>query len=112
GNLSQALQGVTPGLNVFTNNSGGQPDATMSFNIRGMGTPYVLVDNLPVDINQVNPQDIESISVIKDASAAAIYGANAPYGVILITTKRGGSEDGRPRLSYSNTLTMGKPTKL
>jgi TonB-linked SusC/RagA family outer membrane protein len=111
-NLGQALQGLSPGLNVFTNNSGGQPDATMSFNIRGMGTPFVLVDNLPVDINQVNPQDIESISVVKDASAAAIYGANAPYGVILITTKKGKSTDGKPRLSYNNVLTMGTPTKL
>lgn len=112
GNLSQALQGVSPGLNVFSNNSGGQPDATMNFNIRGMGSPLVLVDGLPVDINLVNPEDIESISVIKDASSAAIYGANAPYGVILITTKSGKAGDGKPVLSYNNTLSASTPTVL
>jgi TonB-linked outer membrane protein, SusC/RagA family len=112
GNVSQALQGISPGLNVFTNNSGGQPDATMNFNIRGMGNPLVLVDGLPVDINLVNPEDIENISVIKDASSAAIYGANAPYGVILITTKKGQFSEGKPRFNYNNTLSMGAPTRL
>jgi len=112
GNLGQALQGVSPGLNIFTNNSGGQPDATMNFNIRGMGSPLVLVDGLPVDINLINPEDIESISVLKDASSAAIYGANAPYGIILITTKKGKATDGKPRLNYNNTLSMSAPTRL
>src|SRR5690606_32674130 len=102
GNLGQALQGVSPGLNVFSNNSGGQPDATMNFNIRGIGTPLVLVDGLPVDINLVNPEDIESISIIKDASSAAIYGANAPYGVLLITSKKGKMGNGKPVLTYTN----------
>lgn len=110
GNLGQVLQGVSPGLNVFTNNSGGQPDATMNFNIRGMGSPLVLVDGLPVDINLINPADIENISIIKDASSAAIYGANAPYGVILITTKRGKMQDGKPVLNYNNTLSASAPT--
>lgn len=112
GNVSQALQGVSPGLNVFSNNSGGQPDATMNFNIRGLGSPLVLVDGLPVDINLVNPEDIESISVIKDASSAAIYGANAPYGVVLITTKKGRPTGGRPRFNYNNTLSISAPTRL
>ena len=112
GNLGQALQGVSPGLNVFSNNSGGQPDATMNFNIRGIGTPLVLVDGLPVDINLVNPEDIESISIIKDASSAAIYGANAPYGVILITSKKGKAGNGKPILTYTNTLSASAPTVL
>ncbi len=109
GDVSHALQGITPGLTVSQNNSVGQPGGSVNFNIRGEGTPLVLVDNLPVEINQINPQDIESVTVIKDASAAAIYGANAPYGVILITTKRGKS--GKPQFSYNSTITTSSPVK-
>ena len=75
-------------------NSGGAPGASSSYNIRGNtslngGSPLVLVDNVQMDANLVNPEDVESISVLKDASSAAIYGARAAYGVILITTKKG-----------------------
>lgn len=109
---TQLLQGVSPGLNIGTNNTGGEPDASMTFNIRGMGSPFVLVDGMPMNINQLNPADIESISVLKDASSAAIYGAYAPYGVILITTKRGGSVDGKPNLSYNSDFAWSTPTRL
>lgn len=112
GNIAQMLQGVSPGLNISTNNSGGEPDATMNFNIRGMGSPFVLVDGMPLNINQLNPADIESISVLKDASSAAIYGAYAPYGVILITTKKGGSSDGTPNFTYNVDMALATPTQL
>ena len=89
-NIGQGLQGVVPNLNVSMN-SGGAPGASSSYNIRGNtslngGSPLVLVDNVQMDANLVNPEDVESISVLKDASSAAIYGARAAYGVILITT--------------------------
>lgn len=66
----------------------------MSYNIRGTtsingGSPLVLVNNVPMDINMIDPQDIESVSILKDAASAAIYGARAAFGVILITTKQG-----------------------
>lgn len=112
GNVGQLLQGVSPGLNITTNNTGGEPDASMNFNIRGMGSPFLLVDGMPMNINQLNPGDIESISVLKDASSAAIYGAYAPYGVILVTTKKGGSGDGKPRLTYNTSLQWATPIRL
>lgn len=88
-------------------NNGGAPGATSSFNIRGNtslngGSPLVLVDNVQMDANLVNPDDIESISVLKDAASASIYGARAAYGVILITTKKGKKSD-KPTVSLSAT---------
>src|SRR5690606_36303893 len=94
-NLDQALQGVSPGLNVSTNtNLGGEPTAPMGIDIRGVGSlsggsPWVLVDGAPMDMNSINPADVESISILKDAASTAIYGSRAAYGVILITTKSG-----------------------
>ena len=92
--VSQILQGLSPGLNFSTGNGGFEPGASMNINIRGIGSlsggsPYVLIDNIPGNMDLLNPNDIESISVLKDAAASAIYGARAPYGVILITTKSG-----------------------
>jgi len=91
-NSSQALQGV---LGVYVNQAGGQPgkDAA-TLRIRGIGTlndnnPHVLVDGIEADLRDVNHNDIESISVLKDAASAAIYGNRAANGVILITTKSG-----------------------
>ena len=103
-NIGQGLQGVVPNLNITMNN-GGAPGATSSFNIRGNtslngGSPLVLVDNVQMDANLVNPDDIESISVLKDAASASIYGARAAYGVILITTKKGKKSD-KPTVSLS-----------
>lgn len=103
-NVSSGLSGLVPGLTV-TQNTGmaGSDGAEMS--IRGMGSPnssspLVVVDGMPdVDINKLNMSDIESISVLKDASSAAIYGSRAANGVILITTKRG--ESGKVSLNYN-----------
>lgn len=102
-NVGQGLQGVIPNLNVTVGS--GAPGQSSSFNIRGNtslngGSPLVLVDNVQMDANLVNPDDIESISVLKDAASSAIYGARAAYGVILITTKRGKTEQ-KPQISFS-----------
>jgi len=115
--INQALQGVTPGLIIQNTVYGGEPGARMSLNIRGIGSltagasPYVLVDGSPVDINTVNPNDVESISILKDAASTAIYGARATYGVILITTKTGKLNE-KMTTSYSNSLSWGQPTYM
>ena len=113
-NIGQGLQGVVPNLNVSMN-SGGAPGASSSYNIRGNtslngGSPLVLVDNVQMDANLVNPEDVESISVLKDASSAAIYGARAAYGVILITTKKGRKSD-KPTISFNATGYWQSPAK-
>lgn len=102
GNAATALQGADPSLNL-TMSSGG-PDATASFNIRGVtsingGTPLVLVDGVEMNLIRLNANDIESVSILKDASASAIYGAKASAGVILVTTKSG-KENSAPRISF------------
>ena len=111
-NLGQGLQGVVPNLNVSMG-KGGAPGAGASFNVRGTtslngGGPLVLVDNVQMDANLVNPDDIESISVLKDAASAAIYGARAAYGVILITTKKG-KLNSRPTVQFSASGYWQKP---
>ena len=88
-NLGQGLQGAIPNLNVTTS---GRPGQGSSFNIRGTtamsgSSPLVLVDGVEMDPNLINPQDVKSVSVLKDAASASIYGARAAYGVVLITTK-------------------------
>lgn len=90
--VTNMLQGSVPGLNIST--SAGNPGANASINIRGITSindaePIVLIDGAIGDLNRVNANDVESISVIKDAAAAAVYGARAAYGVILVTTKSG-----------------------
>ena len=94
--LTHMLQGSVPGLNITT--SSGRPGNSASINIRGVnsingGNPLVLIDGVEGDMSRVNPNDVAAISVIKDASAAAIYGARASFGVILITTKSGSDGD-------------------
>lgn len=109
-NVSQALQGVVPGLNFSVNSGGGTLDNEMSFNIRGAGTigdgsgskPLVLIDGIEGNMNTVNPNDIESVSVLKDAAASSIYGARASFGVILIKTK--GGKAGKTSVSYSGNV--------
>lgn len=102
--LSSMLQGTVAGLNVTT--SSGVPGSSASINVRGITSihesePLVLIDGAVGDIDRVNPNDVESISVIKDASAAAIYGARAAFGVILVTTKSGAAKDGKATVRYS-----------
>lgn len=110
-----ALQGAVPGLQVT--NSSGQPGRLgLDFNIRGFnsingGQPLVIVDNIPVDINDINPLDIETITVLKDASSSAIYGARAAFGVILITTKKGAKQEGIT-FNYSSTIGTSVATEI
>lgn len=107
-NASQALQGLVPGLQISQNN--GSLESTPSINIRGTGTigsgtsgsPLVLIDGMEGDLNTINPQDIENISVLKDAAASSIYGSRAPFGVIMVTTKSGKS--GKPSINYNNSF--------
>ena len=115
-NLSAMLQGSVPGLNIST--SSGNPGSTGSLNIRGIGSigsgadtsPLVLIDGVEGDIDRVNPADVESISVIKDASAAAVYGARGAFGVILVTTKKGNENDGKATVRYSGRFGWEEPT--
>jgi TonB-linked SusC/RagA family outer membrane protein len=114
--VSQLLQGQSPALSFSTNNFGFQPGAELNIAVRGTGSlnggsPYVLIDGIPGDMNRINPQDIESISVLKDAAASAIYGARAPYGVILITTKSGAKNE-KVGVNYSGSVTMATPQRL
>ncbi|MCO5242139.1 MAG: TonB-dependent receptor [Chitinophagaceae bacterium] len=115
-NVSQALQGVSPGLNITQSGSlGGSLDNRPTINIRGVatigqgstGSPLILVDGMEADINAINPQDIESISVLKDAASSSIYGSRAPFGVILITTKKGRVD--KVTVNYNNNFSWSKP---
>ena len=109
-NLGQSLQGTVPGLNLSVGGLGGQLGQTMDVNIRGTGTigegsgssPLILIDGIEGNLNTVNPNDIESVSVLKDAASASIYGARASFGVILVTTKSGKS--GKAKVSYSGNV--------
>jgi TonB-linked SusC/RagA family outer membrane protein len=109
-NVAEGLQGVIPNLNIAPRN--GDPAASPAFNVRGFqsingGSPLVLVDNVPMDINRINPNDIESVSVLKDAAAAAVYGARAAFGVILVTTKSG--KAGKVSVSLNSQFALAKP---
>lgn len=114
-NLSTGLQGLMPGVTI-TSGEGrpGQDGGTIR--VRGVGTlndsnPYILVDGVETGtMNSVDPNDIESISVLKDAASAAIYGSKASNGVILITTKRG--KTGKTRVSYTGYASIQNPTML
>ena len=115
-NAVQGLQGAIAGLNI-TNNNGGELGAEMNINIRGVGSigegsessPLILIDGMEGSLDLINPADIESISVLKDAAAASIYGSRAPFGVILITTKSG--EKGT-RVNYSANMRVAQPVKV
>ncbi len=114
-NVSLAIQGMAPGVTV-TGAQGRPGNEGATIRIRGVGTmntadPYILVDGVETStLNSIDPNDIESISVLKDASSAAIYGSKASNGVILITTKRG--ESGAPRISYNVNVGFQNPTML
>ena len=117
-NVSQMLQGVVPGLNFQTSGLGGELNSGLSFNIRGSGTigagstssPLVLVDGMEASLDAINPNNIESITVLKDAAASAVYGSRAAFGVILITTKEGKS--GAPSVTYSNNFRFTSPLHM
>lgn len=112
--LSQALQGAVSGVMVTRNNNA--PGATANIRIRGITTmgdnnPLIIVDGVPVDnINDINPNDVESMSVLKDAASASIYGSRAAAGVILITTKR--AKSGEVSMNYNVEYGFEKPTAL
>lgn len=112
--VSDALQGQVAGVTVTRNNSA--PGASSTVRVRGITTfntndPLVIIDGVPQGgLNDVNPNDIESISVLKDAAAASIYGSRAAAGVILITTKRG--KEGKTSISYNYEYGSNSPTEL
>lgn len=114
-NTVQALQGAAPNLIIQQPNA--QPGAAMNINIRGLSTlgdntPLVVIDGIPGgDLNLLNPTDIDNISVLKDAGAAAIYGSRAANGVILVTTKRG-SKTAKPTVTYNGILSITQPKIL
>ena len=112
-NLGSILQGTVPGLTITTPT--GRPGASVDLNIRGWnsinsGSPLVLVDGVVGSLDRVNPSDVESISVLKDASSAAVYGAKAAFGVVLVTTKSGGDQDGHATVTYSGRWGVSTPT--
>jgi len=116
--VGEALQGVVPGLTVL--NTSGKLNQTPTLTIRGIGTlsnnatsnPFIVVDGVPMDdISYLNPQDIENISVLKDAASTSIYGTRAAFGVILITTKTAKKTD-RISINYTNNFSWDTPTIL
>ncbi|MBD0835379.1 TonB-dependent receptor [Aestuariibaculum suncheonense] len=112
--LGSALQGTMTG---FTSSSSNVPGGGNTFNIRGTtsingGSPLILVDNTVMEnLSLLNLNDVESITVLKDASAAAIYGARASFGVVLITTKKG-KADQKPSIRYNNNFSVSKPINI
>ena len=111
---SQILNGASPGLQIMQ--SSGEPNAeSFSYNIRGTGTlnnsdPLILVDGMEQSISMVNPSDIASVSILKDAASCAIYGNRGANGVILITTRNG--EDGKVNINYDGTFSYNEPFKI
>ena len=114
-NIAQGLQGMVPNLNITFNS--GQPNQAAKINIRGNtslngGNALILVDGVEIsDLSLINPQDVESVSVLKDASAAAVYGARAAFGVMLVTTKKG-QRNQKTHVTYSNNMSWSSPARL
>ncbi len=112
--IAAALSGMAAGVNVM--NTSSQPNAeSSSILIRGVGTmndsgPLILVDGMEMSLNEVNPNDVASISILKDAASCAVYGNRGANGVILVTTKRG--SDGKINVSYSGKFSYQTPAKL
>ena len=113
-NLNQGLQGVIPNLNIRPQD--GKPNQAPRFNIRGAtsigqgGNALVLIDGVEGDPSMINPSDIASISVLKDAASAAIYGARGAFGVVLITTKN--PTKGKTSVTYSANYSIKAPTNV
>lgn len=112
-NVTQALQGAVPNLNLTLED--GKPTRSASFNVRGTtsigqgGSALVLIDGVEGDPSMLNPNDIASVSVLKDAASSAIYGARGSFGVVLITTK--GAQKGKVTVNYTGNFTLEQPTK-
>ncbi|MBQ7751268.1 MAG: TonB-dependent receptor [Bacteroidales bacterium] len=113
-NLTRALQGEIAGLNITFNDS--KPSHGGSYNVRGTGSigagggSLVLIDGVEGSMSMVNPQDVESVSVLKDASSTAVYGARGAFGVILITTKN--AKKGRPTVNYNGSFIVNRRTVI
>lgn len=113
-NLTQGLQGVIPNLNI--NLQDGKPIQSPSYNVRGTtsigqgGNALVLIDGVEGNPSLINPNDVASVTVLKDASSAAIYGARGAFGVVLITTKS--AKKGKTSVSYSSSYSLKKPTAI
>ena len=111
-NTTQMLQGAVPNLNLQMTD--GKPMRTATYNVRGTtsvgqgGSALVLIDGVEGDPSLLNPDDIESVSVLKDAASSSIYGSRAPYGVVLITTKA--AKQGKTTVNYSATFSIQSPT--
>lgn len=114
--VSNGLQGLLPGVTVV--NATGQPgQSTGTIRVRGVGTtgnanPLVLIDGVEGNINLLNPEDIESVSVLKDAASASIYGARGANGVILVTTKNVGGHESKPQINFNGYYGVQTPTRL
>jgi len=107
-----ALQGTLPGVYITPKN--GNPNEDINFNIRGTtsingGDPLVLVDGIETSMRLINPNDIENVTVLKDAAASSIYGVRAAFGVILVTTKKGDASD-KLKINYSGNFSWSKAT--
>lgn len=115
-NIAQAIQGGIPGVMIQNSTAGARGDQTIMIrgrnSIKADNEPLIIVDGIPYggNLNDINPNDVESIEVLKDASAAAIYGSRGSNGVIIITTKEGRS--GKTRLTYDGKYTITKVTKV
>lgn len=117
-NVSSGLQGLVPGLTIQGSANGGLPgQSNATIRVRGIGTiantnPLVLIDGVEGDMNIINPNDIENISVLKDAASASIYGNRAANGVILITTKSVKGNEAKPQINFNGYIGFQQPTKL
>lgn len=115
-NIAQAIQGAVPGVMMQTSSAGSAPDEVIIIrgrnSIRASNDPLIVVDGVPYggQLRDINPNDVKSIEVLKDASAAAIYGSRGANGVILVTTKEG--FEGKPRISYDGYYSVQQFTKL
>jgi len=110
-NVAQALQGTSPNLTI--QQSSAEPGAGLNINIRGVGTlgnssPLVIVDGIAGSLNSINPNDIESVTVLKDAASAAIYGSRGANGVLLVTTKKGALNQ-KPVVTYNTLVGLQSP---
>lgn len=116
--VTDAMQGMIPGMNFSIGSGGGALNSNTRYNIRGTGTigagssvtPLVLIDGMEGNLESVNPQDIDNISVLKDAASSAIYGSRAAGGVILVTTKSG--KAGKTTVNYNNNFRFNSPENM